>query len=110
MMKLPAVPRSGPGYLERNSAEALPAIALISFGTVASPIYRAEAFGGADPLRSKQQRIQPKADKPARTGLAKANDLVIPELIAVCLICHNVSPFLVIVFPVSLGMKKALPI
>jgi len=64
MMKLPAVLRSGMEYLERNSAEALPAIALISFGTVASPIFRAEAFGGADPLRSMQQRIPPKGDRP----------------------------------------------
>ena len=39
-MKLPAVPRSGTGYLENNYAEAWSAS-----GGLASPFYRAEAFG-----------------------------------------------------------------
>jgi hypothetical protein len=38
-------PHQAAGYLERNFAEALPAFALTSYGAVASPFYRAEAFG-----------------------------------------------------------------
>jgi hypothetical protein len=42
-MKLPAA--SCGVSLERNCAEAPPAFALTSYGAVASPFYRAEAFG-----------------------------------------------------------------
>jgi len=54
-MKLPAAPdrrarisaslQQAMEYLERNCAEPLPALALKSYGAVASPFYRPEAIG-----------------------------------------------------------------
>jgi hypothetical protein len=41
--------------------------------------------------------------------LLEDGDLVVPELIAVCLICHDVSPFLIDALRVSPETKMAQP-